>query len=82
MAANKDIIKQWFKEGKKEGATHMIVVCDTFDYDDYPVYVQKDEDARTKASEYSGKNMQRVMEVYNLSKNMEKQLAEYRAFNY
>lgn len=25
-------IKEWIKRGKKEKATHLIVVCDTFEY--------------------------------------------------
>lgn len=75
-------IKEWFERGIEEKATHMIVVCDTFDYDDYPVFVSADQDAHTIVSEYNGKNMQSVMEVYNLSMDMEEQLQERRAHNY
>lgn len=74
-------IKRWFLEGKKQKATHLIVVCDTFDYEDYPVYVKKGEDVRKVENEHNG-NMQRVMEVYNLRMPMQKQLDEYRSFNY
>ena len=65
-----------------KGATHMIVVCDTFDHDDYPVYVKKGQHVREIEAEYNGKNMQCVMEVYNLKKSIKKQLAEHRSFNY
>jgi len=78
----KNEIRGWFKEGVKEGATHMIVMCDTFDYEDYPVFVQKGEDVKAEVSKRSGKDMQKVMEVYNLSMDMEKQMGEYRSFNY
>lgn len=78
-----DNIKEWFENGKKKKATHMIIVCDTFSHEDYPVYVGKGESASEKYSEYSGKSIQRVMEVYNLSKSMERQLKTVgRNFNY
>ena len=60
----------------------MIVVCDTFSYDDYPVYVEPTEDVRKKAAKFNGPNMQRVMEVYSLSMDMETQMLETRAFHY
>jgi len=82
MVTTTGIIRGWLEEGIKRGATHMIVVCDTFDYEDYPSYVMPGEDVREEASTYDGKNMQRVMEVYSLSQDIEAQLQERRAFNY
>ena len=74
MGTTADDLRRWFKAGKEEGASHMIVVCDTFDWEDYPVYVKSGQDAREVAEEYNGKNMQRLMEVYNLQVDMEIQL--------
>lgn len=83
MAATKDEISRWFDEGVESGATHMIVVCDTFDHEDYPVYVKDDEDVEKKHREYvNEKPMQRVMEVYSLKKNKQAQLDESRAFHF
>lgn len=80
MASETDI-KRWLKcAGDYD--THVIVVCDTFGYEDYPVYVHKGEDARERASEYNGRNMQKVVEIYNLRMCHDKQLGELRAFNY
>jgi hypothetical protein len=81
MAAARDEIRAWFEEGVKQGATHMIVVCDTFDHDDYPVFVAEGEDVRKMAASYDGKEMQRVMEVYKLSADMSEQLSQHRVFN-
>lgn len=82
MAATKQDIRQWLKEAPKK-ATHMAVVCDTYDWDDYPVYVEKGEDPRAKLISYEkGENMQTLMEVYNLSMDLDKQMAEHRAKNY
>lgn len=76
-------IRGWFKNGLEKKATHLMVVCDTFDHEEYPVYVQGSEDVRDKYDDYANKNMQKVLEVYNLSLDMEEQLAESpRTFNF
>lgn len=84
MGTTKEDIKGWFKSGKEEGHTHMLVVCDSFDYEDYPVYVDSKEDAEKKHAAYvkGEHSMQRVMEVYNLSKDMNKQLNQHRVFEF
>lgn len=79
-AATKSKISEWFDKGLKENATHMIVACDTWDYEDYPIYVKKDENVREKATSVGG--MQKIMEVYNLSMDKDKQLEEDKVFNY
>jgi hypothetical protein len=81
MTTKQDLVA-WFDRGVKKGATHMIVVVDTYDHEDYPVYVPADRDARTVAAGYDGKNMQRIMEVYNLRLDRDQQMAETRAFHY
>ena len=78
----KEEIKEWFIEGVEKGATNMIVMCDTFSYEDYPVYIMPGEDARHETSIRNGNNMQSVMEVYNLLIPMQHQLNELRSFNY
>ena len=50
------------------------MVCDTFDHEDYPVYVKPGEDVRAIYAQYNGPNMQRVMEVYNLLWDRDSQL--------
>ena len=82
MAATQqeDIIR-WLYTAKQEKATHMIVVCDTFGHEDYPVNVSKKEDIHDKIKEYDGKNMQSIMEVYNLSMDIEDQINEHRTYN-
>lgn len=77
-----DLIRSWLRAAKRSGATHLIVVCDTFDHDDYPVEVMPSESVREKFKEYSEKSMQRVMEVYALHLPLDEQLAEPRAFHF
>lgn len=75
-------ISKWFDRGVKQGATHMIVVCDTFSYEDYPVYVAPGDSPRTRAEEFDGKNMQKIIEVYDLRKDKREQLHQFRTFNW
>ena len=74
----KDDIRRWLDRGKKQGATHMVVVCDTYDYEDYPVFVNSPADAE-KAFEAPGE-MQRGMEIYNLGMDLELQIAMRRCY--
>jgi hypothetical protein len=71
-------IEIWFDKGVANQSTHMMVVCDTFDYDDYPVYSTSAAQALEKYSEYGNKPMQEVMEVYDLSASKAEQLGEHR----
>ena len=75
MGTSVSTLKSWFERGVAQEATHMIVVCDTFDWDDYPVYILPDEDksVRERYNEFNGKNMQKVMEVYKISLGWEAQ---------
>lgn len=69
MGASAVDILGWFNAGRADKCTHLIVVCDTFDHDDYPVYVHKDDDFYTIYDRYTGgQNMQRIMEVYDLER--------------
>jgi hypothetical protein len=83
MAATRADISRWFDGGVSRGATHMIVVCDTYEWEDYPVYVTGTaEDARAEHTRLHGTNMRKVMEVYDLSLSKDEQMAERRAFHY
>ena len=60
-----ETIESWLERGNNEEYTHMIVVCDTFSYEDYPVYVTKAQEVRKIYDTLNGKEMQKVMEVYS-----------------
>lgn len=82
MGTTQNDIRSWIERGKAQGAMHVIVVCDTFSYEDYPVFVMPGTDARKKSEEYNDRNMRRLMEVYDLSLDIDEQIAERRAFHY
>lgn len=71
-------IANWFDQGVKNKADYMLVVCDTYDHEDYPVYA-KESEVVAKYNEHNGPNMQRVMEVYDLRMDKQMQLSEVRA---
>jgi hypothetical protein len=81
MSTNRETIHTWLKQGKERNAIHMLVVCDTYDHEDYPVFVMTGENLAEIAREYHGSNMQKVMECYDLSLNWEGQLSEIRAWH-
>jgi len=76
-------IREWLERGQGKGATHVIVMCDTFDWDDYPVFVDSNQNIRDEVARLqNGGNMQKIMEVYNLSLDIEAQINEDRSFNF
>jgi len=79
MVADKWMIESWLKCEKAAKSDYMLVVWDTFDFEDYPVYVSK-EDLDEAIRQYSI-NMQTVVEVYNFSLDIDDQLAEQRAWH-
>jgi hypothetical protein len=82
MTTTRDDIIDWFHEGQAKGATHVLVVCNTSDWSDYPVFVMPGEDARKRAEENNGPNMTKLMEIYKLSDDWQTQLDQRRCFNY
>ena len=92
MTATRNDIVGWLEEAKQKGATHLIVACDTWDHDNYPVYVMPGEDVRQKAVEHGydlennrpmeNGNMQVVDEVYSMAKPVADQLSQRRALNF
>lgn len=55
-------IQRWI-ENAPNNSTHLIVVCDTFNYEDYPVY---SNNPQKTINEYNLKPMQKVRELYSL----------------
>jgi len=66
MATTHEDVERWKAEGFRRGATHVVVVCDSFSYEDYPVYVGPHENVATVRAKYDNKNMQRIMKVIEL----------------
>lgn len=81
MAATKDDLRGWFLAGQQdETNTHMVILCDTFEWTDYPVYVKSKEVALAYMGPALVPEMHKVMEVYDLHRDMDEQLAAVRAW--
>lgn len=81
MPTRRQDIEGWLRRAEINGATHVIVVCDTFDHEDYPVFVKPGTTIETEISRVNNASMQRIMEIYNMSLPWEEQLAERRAYH-
>jgi len=83
VSASLETISGWFDEGVRRKATHMVVVCDTYEYVDRPVYVMAGEEIREVVKKYNDlEHMSRVQEVYYLGSDKQAQLDVRPAFNY
>lgn len=77
MAATREDIEGWFKHGVNIGSRYLVVICDTYDYTDYPEYFPNEKDAIAKMR-YPGE-LQKVMECYDLQADRETQMNAPRA---
>lgn len=82
MATTVNEIRNWLKKMREGGYTHMIVTVDTFDYEDYPVYISKNQNVREEEARINSTTFNRVMEIYSANLTDEEQLSQFRAFNY
>ncbi len=81
MGTTREDIQRWLDQGlDMPSVTHMLVIWDTFDHEDYPVYVTEDQLCQEIFEEYDQKNMQKVMEIYDLRGDLVEQLAATRAW--
>jgi len=68
VAATKQDVDRWVKEALRKDATHIISVCDTFDWSDYPVYVFPGQDLKEIMKLYDNVNMQKINEVIYMNR--------------
>jgi hypothetical protein len=75
----KDII-EWWANGLNLGFTHMMVICDTNEREDYPVYTNEPKKERHEIE--LDPQMRKIIEVYSYKLNFITQLNERRAIHY
>ena len=75
-------IERWFEEGLEQGASYMIVVVDTFNWEDYPAFVKPTENIHDRIQYYLRSPMQKIMEVYDLTQDKQMQLNESRTMRF
>jgi len=69
----KQTISEWYDKGVEDGHIFMFIMCDTYDWEDYPKYASTLEDAYIIYTNFPS-NMQKIMEIYDLRKDKQKQL--------
>ena len=75
---SKEEIAGWLKYGEDIGYKYMAVVCDTYDYEDFPSFYNSKEDLDDFIKNLDGMN--KLMETYNLTADIESQLMKSRTF--
>ena len=65
MAATRQDVDKWISTAKTNGYQYIISVCDTWDYDDYPVYCRNKKEVIEAIPEYT-QNMQRINEIIRI----------------
>lgn len=76
-----ELIDIWLAEAKKQKASHLIMACDTFNYENYPIFAHGKKDCQEKVRKHNGQNMQRVDAVYNMRRSIKNQRAEERPWH-
>lgn len=71
-------IKKCFEEGVKQGATHMLIIHDTITHRNHCVYVEKHQSLNDVESFYLGLGNQSIIATFDLSEDMEAQIAVYK----
>jgi len=66
MAASREDVDRWIKTAIAGKCEFIISVCDTFEYDDYPVYCEDLDELVRRYPEFNGKNMQKVNEIIQI----------------
>ena len=59
---------RWINRGIETGAIYLIIVTDTFSYEDYPTYAFSETELHTLRSEYDRRNMQLIKRIIQLRK--------------
>ena len=84
IAAGKEEIREWFQNGVKNKHKYMLIVYDQMDApdeSDSAYYADDKDEARRLVGTFNDDPMCKIMEIYDLTMDMETQLAEKRVWN-
>lgn len=80
--ATRELIREWAMNGQERGSSHVAVARDTFDGTEFPVYIACYQDWIDADLEYDNpERMSEILEVYDLSLDIDQQLSEKRAYH-
>ncbi len=81
---SKHEIEEMVKEGVNKGYSHVMIICDKFDYEYYPKYISYDEDVDKIIEHYDSENfsnLEVIEEIYNYDLDLDMQLNEKRSYH-
>lgn len=81
LTASAADITSWIAAGRARGASHLIIGLDPMDYENFPVYVARDQDVHVAERELRATG-NRVDEVYWLDGDTDAQFKQNRSFTY
>ena len=84
IAAGKEELREWFEYGVKNKHKYMLIVYDQMeapDDADSAYYADDKDEAWKLVGTFNNDPMSKIMEIYDLTMDMESQLAEKRVWN-
>lgn len=72
--ASRPTVLRWLQVGKREGATHMLLVEDSLADETVPVYVSPGDNLAQKVSRYKDTHSMRIIASFDLLSDFEQQL--------
>ena len=66
MAATRADVDRWIAYAIEKKLQFIISVCDTWDWDDFPVYCKDKNDLIMQYDNYDGPNMQKINEIIQI----------------
>jgi hypothetical protein len=72
--ATKFTLTRWLQIGKREGATHMLLVEDILAEENVPVYVSPSEELNYKIKRFDDAHAMRINAVFDLSADLDRQV--------
>ncbi len=72
--------RAWFNDGRQMKAAFMVVIYDSLNARDYPIFIADPKKVKDAIKDASRAPMQRLLEVYDLNEDRDIQLAENRTW--
>jgi hypothetical protein len=72
--ATRAMILRWLQIGKREGATHMLLVEDSLADETVPVYISPSDELAYKVSRFKDTHAMQIIAMFDLQSDLERQL--------
>lgn len=66
LQLSKEMVLFWIKRARELGATHIVLMYDTEDKEEYPVFIEKSEDLEEKLKKLRLSEGQEIREVIDI----------------